>query len=114
MGTSAHPDAGEDMMGRSDRNLPQILELVIDDANEEKFAAHGLTPRQVVQILENEHIVVPNRRGRRGLMLLIGRDHGGACIAAPLEPTPIETTWRPVTAWPCKSHELDRLRQAIP
>jgi hypothetical protein len=91
---------------------PHVLDLLIDEINEEKFVAHGMTSRQVAQILENEYIVVPNRRGRRGLLLLIGRDHGGACIAAPLEPTPIDTTWRPITAWPRKPHELDRLQQA--
>ena len=91
---------------------PSILELAIDEINEEKFAVHRLTSRRVAQILENEHIVVPNRRGRQGLLLLIGRDQGGACIAAPLERTPIDTTWRPIAAWPCKPYELDRLQQA--
>lgn len=68
-------------------NIPEVFDLVIDEVNEEKFSSHGLTSRRVVQILENEYVVVRNRRDRSGMLLLIGRDNGGACIAAPLQPT---------------------------
>ncbi len=83
--------------------------FLIDEDNEEKFASHGLSSRQVLQVLDNEHLIVHNRKQRRAFYLVIGRDHGGACIAIPIEPTHDPLLWRPVTPWPCKQHERDRL-----
>jgi hypothetical protein len=45
--------------------MPDVAGFLFDDENEEEMAAHGLTPRRVIQVLENKHIVVPNRRERR-------------------------------------------------
>jgi len=81
----------------------------MDDQNEEKFAAHGLSARQVLQVLENEHIVVRNRKRRRGLYLVIGLDNGGTCIAIPVVSTSRPRVWRPVTAWRCKDSERAKL-----
>jgi hypothetical protein len=86
--------------------------FLFDDDNEEKFAVHGISGRQVFQVLDNPYVVVPNRQNRRALMLLIGQDNGGVCIAIPIEPTEEPGVWRPITAWPCKRNEqhlLDRL-----
>jgi uncharacterized DUF497 family protein len=85
--------------------MPTVVGFLFDDHNEEKCAAHGLHPRQLEQVLDGEITLVPNRRGRRGVYLLIGRDHGGTCIAVPIEPTRESGIWRPITAWPCKDHE---------
>ena len=84
---------------------PIIEGFLIDDVNEAKFAVHGLSARQVVQVLDNIHIVVPNRKRRRAKYLVIGRDNGGGCMAIPIEPTHILHLWRPITAWPCKDRE---------
>lgn len=84
---------------------PHIEAFLVDDENEGKFAAHGLSARQVVQVLDNIHIVIKNRKRRRGLYLIVGKDNGGACIAIPVEPTHEPTVWRPITAWPCKPGE---------
>jgi len=88
-----------------------IEAFLIDDENEEKFASHNLSARQVVQVLDNEYLVVRNRRRRRARYLVIGRDNGGACIAVPIEPTHESTVWRPVTAWPCKEVERASLKR---
>jgi len=88
---------------------PEISDFLIDEDNEEKFAAHGISALQVLQILENSHLVVPNRRGRRGIFLVVGRDNSGSCVAVPVEPTHIVNLWRPITAWPCKASELAQL-----
>jgi uncharacterized DUF497 family protein len=88
-----------------------IYDFAIDDENREKFASHGLSARRVLQVLENEFEVVPNRKRRAARYLVIGRDNGGTCIAIPVTPTHDRTLWRPVTAWPCKESEeavLDR------
>lgn len=90
---------------------PIIVAFQVDDQNEAKFAEHGLSARQVLQILENEHLVVRNRKRRRALYLVIGKDHSGTCIAAPVEGTADPLLWRPVTAWRCKDKERSRLEQ---
>ena len=87
----------------------EFLEFLIDAENEAKFAEHGLTSRQVVQVLDSPHLIVPNRRRCRATHIVIGRDHGGVCIAIPIEPTHDDAVWRPVTAWRCKASELARL-----
>ncbi len=88
---------------------PEIADFLIDADNEEKFAAHGVSVLQVLQVLENTSMVTPNRRGRRGLYLVIGRDNGGTCVAIPIESTHVVDLWRPITAWPCKASELGQL-----
>jgi uncharacterized DUF497 family protein len=93
--------------------MPRVHDFLIDDENEAKIAAHGIRSEQVVQILDDEFLVVPNRKGRRGVYLVIGHDWGGACIAVPIEPTHDPVVWRPITAWPCKPGEAVRLRQSM-
>jgi hypothetical protein len=87
----------------------QIRGFLFDEDNEEKLAAHGIRPRQVDQILDEEFLVASNRKARRAAYLVIGRDWGGMCIAVPIEPTRDPFVWRPVTAWPCKASEEARL-----
>jgi len=88
-----------------------LLGLVFDDTNEEKLWAHSLTISQVDQILDNAYAIVRNRQNRRAPKLLIGRDHGGQCIAVPIEPTYYSGYWRPVTGWPFKPREDSTLRR---
>lgn len=93
---------------------PRIEAFLIDDENEEKIVSHGLSVRQVLQLLDNVHVVLRNRKRRRGLYLIIGSDSGGACIAVPVEPTHEAAVWRPITAWPCKTYErtlLEKIRR---
>ena len=90
---------------------PIINEFLIDDENVGKFAEHGLSDRQVLQVLENYFLIAPNRKSRRAPYLVIGRDNGGACIATPVESTRKTDAWRPVTAWPCKVAEENRLNR---
>ena len=55
---------------------PQVIAFLIDDVNEEKFASHGLTASRVHQVLENEYLILRNRRAATGLYLILGRDRG--------------------------------------
>jgi hypothetical protein len=92
-------------------SMPDVADLLFDDENENKMAAHGLTPRRVLQVLDNTHVVVPNRRRRRASFLIVGRDNGGACISVPIERTRDPLIWRPVTAWPSKDSERRQLER---
>lgn len=93
-------------------SMPDVADFLFDHENEEEMAVHGLTPRRVIQVLENKHIVVPNRRRRRARYLIVGRDNGGASITIPIQPTGDPLVWRPVTAWPSKDHERQRLERS--
>ena len=90
---------------------PVIEGFLIDDLNETKICSHRLWVHQIIQVLENRHIVIPNRKHRKGLYLVIGSDNGGNCIAIPVEPTYDSTLWRPITAWPCKKSEQTLLEK---
>ena len=68
-------------------SMPDVADFLFDHENEEEMAVHGLTPRRVIQVLENNHIVVPNRRRRRARYLIVGRDNGGASITVPIQAT---------------------------
>ena len=84
---------------------PVIEALSIDDDNEEKFWAHGLSVIHILQVLDRPHRIKRNRNERRASHLVIGQDGQGRCIAIPIEPTHEHGVWRPVTAWFCKAHE---------
>jgi uncharacterized DUF497 family protein len=84
---------------------PVVEAFAIDEENEAKFWAHGLTVEQVVQVLESAHTIKRNRKERRASHLIVGTDRQGRCIAVPIEPTHQRGVLRPVTAWPCKPHE---------
>lgn len=90
---------------------PVIHTFVMDEENMEKFASHGLTERQVDQILDSRFVHYRNRNLRRAERLLIGRDHGGQCIVVPIEPTRVSGVWRPVTAWRCSKTDEARIRK---
>ena len=90
---------------------PRIEEFLIDDLNETNIGSHCLSVRQIAQVLENKHIIVPNRKRRRGLYLVIGKDNGGNCIAIPVERTYDSRLWRPITAWHCKDSERTLLEK---
>ena len=83
----------------------EIEDFAFDDRNIDKFAAHGLTDRQVRQVLGNSYLVLKNRKTGSAPFLVIGRDNGGRRIAVPVMPTDEPGVWRPVTAWPCKEAE---------
>ena len=82
-----------------------VEDFAFDDENEDEIAAHGITPKQVLQVLDGPYLLKKNRRRRRATHLIIGRDRQQQCIAIPVEPTPMRKIWRPVTAWYCKAHE---------
>ena len=86
-----------------------VADFLIDDENIEKFWGHGVSVAQVLQVLDNSFVVVPNRKNRRALYLIIGRDVSGQCITIPVESTYDPVLWRPVTAWLCKASEAARL-----
>ena len=86
-------------------STPRIYEFLFDEKNTAKFAARGIGGDEVDSILDGPFVTKPNRKNRRGLYLVIGRDYSGRCLAVPVESTHDPTMWRPITAWRCKGNE---------
>ena len=91
--------------------MPVVTGFIFDDRALDKMAAHGISERRAFQVLEERHIIVPNRKGQAAPYLVIGRDRGGAYITLPVFPTWDEELWRPVTAWPSKDREKALFRK---
>jgi hypothetical protein len=87
-----------------------IREFRISERAAEKFWSHGITQRQVEEVLLSRLIVTINRKDRVAEYLAIGRDGNGRCIAIPLAATDDPSVWRPNTAWYCKPGESAKLR----
>lgn len=92
-------------------STPIIASLFWDDENIAKAAEHGLAFERVDEVLDDPgRVVAANRKERRGLYLLVGRDHSGAAITVPVGPTHDQYMWRPVTAWLSKDTEQTMLQ----
>ena len=87
-----------------------ILEFEFDDANEPKFAAHGVSTSEVMQVLQGDFRVFRNKRHATGTYLLIGRTYGGRLLTIPVLETMTSGRWRPITAWDSSPGEVTRYR----
>ena len=90
-----------------------IHALAWAEANEGHLAEHGVSVREVAQMLSNPHVIVRNRRKRSTRHLLIGSTHGGRILTVPLAQTADQSTWRPVTAFPATKAQRQVLARAL-
>jgi uncharacterized DUF497 family protein len=86
--------------------MPTIHDLVFDDENESKLWKRGIAPEDVFDLVAAPHLVVRNKRRRRGLYKLIGRGTDGRMLTIVIERTFSKTVWRPVTGWPSTAGEI--------
>jgi uncharacterized DUF497 family protein len=88
----------------------EVEDLVIDDRNEEKFARHGVTAREVRQVVEEENLrVFRNKKtDDNAPYILVGKTRGGRLLTVAIDPTENPGVWRPRTAW--DSSESERTR----
>jgi uncharacterized DUF497 family protein len=77
----------------------RLVELEFDDYNEEELARHAISPREVVQILDNRYTVRRNKKDATGSKQLIGETDGGRVLTLILVETAVEGRWRPITGW---------------
>jgi len=82
-----------------------VSDLIVDKHNRAEMARHGVARDEVDQLLWNRNVIVPNRRGEAGSVLLVGETNGGRLLTAPLAPTHDPTTWRPATAFDASPHQ---------
>jgi uncharacterized DUF497 family protein len=91
----------------------EVYDLEWDEVGEEHVAKHGLTVREVNQIIANPHVVVRNRKGRRADYLMIGSTHGGEIVTAALEKTRGAGTWRVATAYPATDAQQQVFKREV-
>jgi uncharacterized DUF497 family protein len=77
----------------------RISELEFDDYNEEELANHGISAREVMQMLENPFTIRRNKKSGSGERQLIGETNGGRRLTVILAATALPDRWRPVTGW---------------
>ena len=104
---------------RSRYNVPRltvvrvrIFDLQIDDWNADEAARHGVSEREIRQVLDGEPVFLPNKRGHRASIIMIGPTYGGRMLTIPLAPTDVDEVWRPATAWDSSPGECSRYRAA--
>ena len=91
----------------------EIRALVWDEANERHLAKHGVSVREIAQMLSNPHVIAQNRKKRSTRHLLIGSTHGGRILTVPLAQTADPSAWRPVTAFPATRAQQQVLKRAL-
>jgi len=90
----------------------RIYDLEIDEWNEDEMARHGVGSGEVRGVLDNEPRFLPNKKGHRAPLVMIGRTFGGRLLTVPLSPTAIEGVWRPASAWGSSAGERARYQAA--
>jgi uncharacterized DUF497 family protein len=75
-----------------------IAELEVDDGNEAEMAKHGVSAREIFQLLDSRIVVMRNKKSRAADYQMIGQTHGGRVLIAPIVASAVEGRWRPITA----------------
>ena len=75
-----------------------VADLLFDDANEAKFAAHGITVADVMEVFDNRPKFYENRSDRRASHVMLGPTWSDRLVVVPIEPMG-NGIWRPVTAF---------------
>jgi hypothetical protein len=77
----------------------EIDSLEFDDYNVEEIARHGVTTREVREVLAGNYRLLRNAKKHRAPYLMVGPTLGGRWLTVPIAPTEIPGTWRPATAF---------------
>ena len=86
----------------------RVYDLQIDDANADEAARHGVSEAEMRQVLDGEPAFLPNKKGHRAPIVMIGPTFGGRLLTIPLSPTGMDEVWRPATAWDSSAGERAR------
>jgi hypothetical protein len=91
--------------------VPQLAidDLEFDEYNEREMAAHGVTVREVLQVLECGFRILRNKKDGADY-LMVGKTLGGRWLTIPITPTGKPGVWRPATAFPSRSRDRANLK----
>jgi uncharacterized DUF497 family protein len=70
-----------------------------DEGNESELAAHGITASEAVELLNNDPVWAPNKKGRTALWLAVGYTDAGRALTVPATYDESRAMVRPVTGW---------------
>ena len=82
--------------------------LEIDDRNELHVTAHGVSVVELEQVFEGNPRWVPNKKGRTGNFLMVGRTNGNRPVTAAVVYDDIRRTVRPISARRSTDEEITR------
>lgn len=89
-----------------------VNELVFDALNEIKFADRGISPMDVLEVLDLEPRFFVNKRGRRASHVMVGATLAGRLLVVPIEDWG-RGIWRPVTAFEANAWQARRYRSSL-
>lgn len=87
-----------------------VAELLFDDANEAKFAAHRISVAEVMEVFDNRPRFYENRPDRRATHVMLGPTWSERLLVVPIEPMR-NGIWRPVTAFYPTPQQAARYRR---
>jgi hypothetical protein len=79
-----------------------IDDLLVNDTNEAKMAAHGVGVTEALEVLEvDRYEVFHNRAAAEGgaPYVIVGQTRSGRLLTIPVDPTPLDGLWRPRSAY---------------
>src|ERR687890_56132 len=81
-----------------------------DEANESELAdpRHPIQPWEVVQVFWNVPVWAPNRRGRSGDRIMVGRTDGGRRLTIVVQVKGATRQLRPIMGWLSTQAELSK------
>lgn len=89
-----------------------VYELVFDALNEMKFVDDGISPIDVLEVLDQEPRFFVNKRGRRASHVMVGPTLAGRLLVVPIEDWG-RAIWRPVTAFDTNAWQARRYRSSV-
>ncbi len=89
-----HPDDADD--------------LDFDEFNEAHLSEGGVSTAEVMQVRCNQPVWVPNKKGRAGTWLMVGRTNGGRALFVPVIVDDARSRVRPISGQTCEKSEVER------
>ncbi len=79
-----------------------------DENNESELARHNISASEAFEVLTNDPKWAPNKKGRAGLWLAVGRTDGGRPLTLPITYDDSRLSVRPITGWDSTAGEKTR------
>ncbi len=80
-----------------------------DEGNEDElWDPHRILPWEVEEVFWNGPVWAPNKKGRSGDWVMVGRTNGGRKLTIPVEVRAATRELRPITGWPSSRGELSK------
>ncbi len=89
----------------------EIDAIEVDDYNESEMNRHGVSVREVLQVVNGDFEVLRNAKAHDAPYLMVGKTLAGRWLTIPIVPTDQPGVWRPATAFPARQADRTRLKR---